>query len=132
MSLDSRGQASAELILATVIFMVIALSLIQLTSSEMDKTDSGNLGQVRMIGESVAETINTVYINGPGYSANLTLPSSPANYTVYVYSNGNLSMFYHNNNITIKLIPTSIQSFSMTNNGTPHQVKNNNGTIQFT
>lgn len=131
MSLDSKGQASAELILATVVFMVIALSLFQLASSEMDKTDSGNLGQVRMIGESVAETINTVYINGPGYSANLTLPSSPANYTVNVNSNGNLSVFYHTNNITIKLIPTSIQSFSMKNNGTSYQVINNNGTIQF-
>lgn len=132
MSLDSKGQASAELILATVVFMVIALSLFQLASSEMDKTDSGNLGQVRMIGESVAETINTVYINGPGYSANLTLPSSPANYTVNVNSNGNISVLYHNNNITIKLVPTSIQSFSMKNNGTSYQVTNNNGTIQFT
>ena len=132
MSLENKGQASAELILATVLFMVIAVSLIQLASSEMDKADTGNLGQARMIGESVAETINTVYINGPGYSANLTLPSSPANYTVYVYSNGNLSMFYHNNNITIKLVPTNVQSFSMTNNGTPHQVTNNNGIIQFT
>ena len=131
MSLDSKGQASAELILATVVFMVIALSLFQLASSEMDKTDSGNLGQVRMIGESVAETINTVYINGPGYSANLTLPSSPSNYTVNVNSNGNVSMLYHNNNITIKLVPTSIQSFSMKNNGTSYQVVNNNGTIQF-
>ena len=131
MSLDSKGQASAELILATVVFMVIALSLFQLASSEMDKTDSGNLGQVRMIGESVAETINTVYINGPGYSANLTLPSSPSNYTVNVNSNGNVSMLYHNNNITIKLVPTSIQSFSMKNNGTSYQVINNNGTIQF-
>ena len=131
MSLDSKGQASAELILATVVFMVIALSLFQLASSEMDKTDSGNLGQVRMIGESVAETINTVYINGPGYSANLTLPSSPSNYTVNVNSNGNISVLYHNNNITIKLVPTSIQSFSMKNNGTSYQVINNNGTIQF-
>ena len=131
MSLDSKGQASAELILATAVFMVIALSLFQLASSEMDKTDSGNLGQVRMIGESVAETINTVYINGPGYSANITLPSSPSNYTVNVNSNGNLSVFYHTNNITIKLVPTSIQSFSMKNNGTAYQVINNNGTIQF-
>ena len=132
MSLDSKGQASAELILATVVFMVIALSLFQLVSSGMDKTDSGNLGQVRMIGESVAETINTVYINGPGYSANITLPSSPANYTVNVNSNGNLSVLYHTNNITIKLIPTKITSSGAMTSGTTHQVTNNNGTIKFT
>lgn len=131
MRLDDNGQASAELILVTVVFLVIAGSLINLTSSEMDKTDTGNVGQVRMIGESMAETINTVYINGPGYSANLTVPTSPANYTVYVYSNGNLSLIYNNNNITIKLIPTNVQPFTMTNNGTPHQVINNNSVIQF-
>ncbi|MGB9979436.1 hypothetical protein [Methanobacterium sp.] len=130
MGIDSKGQASAELILATVVFMVIALSLIQLASSEMDKTDTGNLGQVRMIGESISETINTVYIRGPGYSANLTLPDSPANYTVYV-SNGNLNISYHGNSISIKLIPTKVQTFTMTNNGTSYQVMNNNRTIQF-
>ena len=131
MSLDSKGQASAELILATVVFFVIAITLFKLASSEIDKTESGNPGQVRMIGESVAETINTVYINGPGYSANLTLPSSPADYIVNVNSNGNLSVLYHNNNITIKLVPTNVQSFNMKNNGTSYQVINNNGTIQF-
>ena len=93
MHLDKKGQASAELILATVVFLVIAGSLISLTSSEMDKADVGNLGQARMTGEALAETINTVYINGPGYSANLTLQnlSNSASYTVYVYNSSNTS-----------------------------------------
>ena len=130
---DNKGQASAELILATVVFMVIALSLIQLASSEMDKADTGNLGQARAMGESVAATVNTVYVNGPGYSANVTLQNltNSANYTVYVYSNGNLSVIYRSNNITIKLIPTSITPFSMKNNGTTYKIMNNNGTIKL-
>jgi hypothetical protein len=135
MRLDNKGQVSAELILVTVVFLVIAGSLIQLGSSEMDKVTTGNLGQARMMGELVAETINTVYTNGPGYSANLTLPrfsNSTASYNVYVYSNGNMSVVYNGNNITIKLIPNNIQTFTMTNNGTIYIVKNNNGTIQFT
>ena len=131
MHLDKKGQASAELILVTVVFMVIALSLINLTSSEMDKSDTGNLGQARMIGESLAETINAVYINGPGYSANLTLQnlSNSAGYTVYIYNTtGNMSVIYHSNNITIKLVPMNVTTVLMTN-GTTHQVINNIGAI---
>ena len=131
MHLDKKGQASAELILVTVVFMVIALSLINLASSEMDKSDTGNVGQARMIGESLAETINTVYVNGPGYSANLTLQnlSNSAGYTVYIYNTtGNMSVIYHSNNITIKLVPMNVTTVLMTN-GTTHQVINNNGAI---
>lgn len=135
MRLDKNGQVSAELILVTLVFLIIAGSLIQFASSQMDKTDTGNLGQARMVGEHVAETINNVYVYGPGYSANITLPNFPNStdiYTVYVYSNGNMSVVYNGNNITIDLIPTNIQSVTMKNNGTIYTVRNNNGTIQFT
>ena len=133
--LDNFGQISAELILVTLIFLVIAVGLIQLVNSEMGQTSTGNQGQIRMMGEQVAETINTVYINGPGYSANLTLPNLPNSttaYTVNVNTNGSLNVIYNSNNIYIKLIPTNIQSKTMKNNGTTYIVKNNNGTITFT
>ena len=137
MQFDEKGQASAELILVTVVFLVIAGSLINLASSEMTKTDTGNLGEARMVGESLAETINTVYTNGPGYSANVTLQnlSNSASYTAYVYASNNvgyLNISYNNNNITIKLIPSMITSSGAMNSGTTHQVTNNNGTITFT
>ena len=128
---DDKGQASAELILVTVVFIVIAGSLASLTGSEMDKTDTGNLGQARMIGETVAETINTVYTNGPGYSANLTLPQLKSAYTVYIYNTGNINVLYNGNNMSIDVIPTNISSPVLTN-GTSHQVRNNNGTIVIT
>jgi hypothetical protein len=128
--LDNKGQVSAELILVTVVFLFITASFIQLGSSEMNKTDTGNLGQARMAGEIAAETINTVYTNGPGYSANLTLPNSTPSYNVYVYSNKNMSVVYNGNNITIKLIPHNIQNKNM-NSGQTYKVTNNNGTIQF-
>ncbi len=133
MSLDSKGQASAELILATVVFMVIALSLFQLASAEMDKTDTGNLGQARMIGESLAETINTVYINGPGYSANISLPNDFTYTASVVPGTGNSTLYvnYSNQIIPIKLIPTNINSKTM-NSGQTYIIKNNNGTIAFT
>lgn len=129
---DEKGIASAELIFVTVVFLIIAGGLINLTSSGMDKAETGNLGQARMAGEIIAGTINTVYINGNGYSANVTLPDLKSDYVVYIYSNGNISVVYNNNNMTIKLIPTSnIESFNMSN-GATYQVTNDNGNITFT
>ena len=129
--LDNKGQASAELILATVIFLVISLSFVNLITSEMNNTNTGNLGQVRMVGERIAETINTVYTNGNGYSANLNLPNT-LNYKVYVTNTGNLNMEYNSKNITIKIIPVNnINSITM-NPGQNYIVKNVNGTITFT
>jgi hypothetical protein len=132
--LDKKGQASAELIIVTVVFLVIAGSLINLASSEMDKSDAGNLGEARMMGEALTETINTVYTNGPGYSANLTLQnlSNSASYTVLVYTvsnTGYLNVSYHSSKINIKLIPNKITTSGAMSSGTIHQVTNNNGTI---
>lgn len=137
MLFDEKGQASAELILVTVAFIVIAGTLISLTSSEMDKTDTGNVGQARMMGESIAETINMVYTNGPGYSANISLQnlSGSASYTVNVYTSNNtgyLNVNYGSNNITIKLIPTNVTSSGAMASGTIHQVTNNNSNIIIT
>ena len=133
MHLDEKGQASIELILVTVVFLVIAGSLIQLASSEMDKSNTGNLGQARMIGETVAETINTVYINGNGYSVNLTLPNNIVFTASVVNGTGNSTLYinYSSQIIPIKLIPNNIQNKNMSN-GQSYIVKNNNGTIIFT
>ncbi|OEC84877.1 MULTISPECIES: hypothetical protein [Methanobacterium] len=132
MLLDKNGQASAELIFVTVIFLVIAAGMIQLTGSEMNKADTGSIAQVRMIGESVAETINTVYINGNGYSINLTMPNKTFDYTAYVSGAGNISMEYNNQNITIKLIPVNSTEPVTISPGQSYIVKNVNGTITFT
>jgi len=129
--LDKKGQASAELIFVTVIFLVIAAGMIQLTGSEMNKTNTGSNAQVRMIGESVAETINTVYINGNGYSINLTMPNKTFDYTVYVSNTGNITIGYNSNSVNIKLIPKNVNSKTL-NEGSTYIVKNNNGTITFT
>ncbi len=131
MLLDNNGIASAELLFVTLIFLIIAGGFINLINSEMDITQTGDLGKVRLIGERIAGTINTVYINGNGYSANVTLPNNP-NYTAYVNSSGFINMEYNNQNITIKILPANkTQSVTMTQNQR-YIVKNNNGTINFT
>ena len=131
MRIDNRGLASAELLFVTLIFLIMAGGLINLASSEMGITETGNLGEVRMIGERIAEVINTAYINGNGYSINMSLPND-FNYTVCINSSGFINMKYNNQNITVKVLPVDkIQDITMTN-GQRYAVKNNNGTITFT
>jgi len=116
----------------TLMFLIIAGSLINLTSSAMNRTETGTLGEVRMIGERIARTVNTVHLNGNGYSINLTMPDN-INYSAVVNSTNNtasVKMQYGANNITIRLIPTNVQSVIM-NNGQRYKVYNDNGTIRF-
>ena len=128
---DNKGQASAELILVTVVFLVISMSFVNLISGEMDKTQTGELGQARVLGEKIAETINTAYINGKGYSANLDLPDS-FDYKVYVNNSGYINMEYNNQNITIKLIPVNSTDSTILYSGKNYIVNNSNGNITFT
>lgn len=129
---DNKGQVSAELILVTVIFLVMALGFINLTSNEMGKTQTGKLGEARMLGEKIAGTINTVYNNGAGYSINLDLPEADKlNFTATVNSTGYVTMKYGTQTIQIKLIPKKIDNQLM-NPGERYKVYNDNGTIRFT
>lgn len=131
MRLDNRGLASAELLFVTLIFLIMAGGLINLANSEMNITQTGDLGETRMIGERIAEVINTAYINGNGYSINMSLPND-FNYTACINSSGFINMEYNNQDIIIKVMPVDkIQDITMTN-GQRYAVKNNNGTITFT
>ncbi|MBI5680747.1 MAG: hypothetical protein HZC47_07645 [Methanobacterium sp.] len=133
---DNKGQVSAELILVTVIFLVIALGFINLVSNEMGNTQTGKLGEARMLGEKIAETINTVYKNGPGYSINLDLPNADElNFTAKVTtvnSTGYLNMTYGTRSIQIKLIAKDYTLPINLNPGERYKVYNDNGTIRFT
>lgn len=130
MGLDDKGIASAELIFATLIFLIVITSLLNLTSTEMTKNQTAELGEVRIAGERIASAINTVFINGPGYAANVTLPSD-LTFTADVSTNGSLTMNYKGNSTVIKLIPKNVTSVTM-NPGQKYLIKNVNGTITFT
>jgi hypothetical protein len=128
---DEKGIASAELIFVTLIFIIIAGSFISLVNSSMDKTETGDLGKVRIVGEKIATTINTVYKNGAGYSINLDLRDD-VNYTAKVNSTGYVTVAYKGQNIPIKLIAKDyIENITM-NAGDRYKVYNDNGTIRFT
>lgn len=129
---DNKGQVSAELILATIIFLAIALSFINLASNEMDKAQTGKLGEARMLGEKIAGIINTVYNNGPGYSINLDLPNADElNFTATVNHTGYVTMQYGAQTIQIKLIAKDYLEDKVMNPGERYKVYNDNGTIRF-
>jgi len=100
---DENGIASAELLFVSLIFLILAGSLVSLIDSNMGRIQTGELAEVRMTGERIAGTINTVYTNGPGYSINLDLRGN-VNYTAEVNSTGYVTMQYKGQSIPIKLI----------------------------
>ncbi|WP_321421486.1 hypothetical protein [uncultured Methanobacterium sp.] len=138
---DDRGLASAELLFVTLIALVIIAGTLSIINNQMGIASSGDLGQARVLGEKLAETINTVYVNGNGYSILFNIPVTSSSYP-YVTANvtnssgtGNVIMFLGSTSstkkITIKIVPQKIQNATMTNNHT-YAIKNNNGTINIT
>ena len=111
--------------------MILLVGLSNLVSSESSQVQTGNIAQSRMTGEKIAEIINTVYINGIGYTISVTIPS-----TMTVYTNnpaGFISVYSSNTgtNISIKVIPKNIQT-SILNGGNMYNVTHNaSDTITF-
>jgi uncharacterized protein (UPF0333 family) len=129
MFLGNKGQISAELLFVTLIFLIIMGSLISLVSSEMDKTQTGELGKARILGEKIAETLNMVYQNGNGHSIILNLPND-FDFTAYVNNSGYVTVNYKGQVLNVKFIPKDIQAVTMQPNQI-YKVLNDNGTIKF-
>jgi len=131
--MDQKGIATADLLFATLIAIVIMGSLVSSINNEMNKSQSGDLGTIRVIGEKVAQTVNVVYTNGNGYNMNLTLTNvtNSSNYTISVNNSG-VAVNYNGKTININTIPkTNVTSANLTQ-GKRYLVKNVNGTISFT
>lgn len=141
---DDKGQFSAEFILISLIVLIILGGLISLVGSTMDKTQTADNGGARIMGEKIAETINTAYVSGSGYSIDLdlrtmnqelsssgnpfsftaTITNTSAGYVVAV-SNAGVSS-------SVSVIPRRFNGTSTLNNNNLYHVKNVNGTIQIT
>jgi uncharacterized protein (UPF0333 family) len=141
MCLDNKGQFSAEFILISLIVIIIIGGFVSLIGSTMDKTQTANNGGARILGEKIAETINTVYINGNGYSADLDLRtmnnvlssnSVPFSFTATISNSSGteiVTVSTGSSTSTINLIPKQISgTITMTNNNV-YKVKNVNGSI---
>jgi DNA mismatch repair ATPase MutL len=128
---DQKGFASAELLFATIIALVILSGMLTLSSSLMDKSQTGALGEARIWGEKTAEAINTVYIKGNGYSIDLKLQSDVA-FTMNVNSNGYITVFVNGRNVSVKMISKKLLNNYTLTSGNKYQILNQNGTIQIT
>jgi hypothetical protein len=144
---DDKGQASAEFIFVTLIAIIVIGSLVSVIGSNQAETQSSNVAGAKIMGEKIAETVNTVYINGNGYSIimNLSTLNSGMNSTTYPFlftatpsnttANGTtmgvITVTTGTTNMVINVIPTQFIGTTTLNNNKSYQVTNVNGVIQI-
>lgn len=117
------------MLFATLIVILVIASMVSLVDSELSKTQTGELGKARMVGERVAEAVNTVYINGPGYEVNLTLPNGT--YIINVM-NGAIKVYYGGKEVSLNVVPKTGIVTANLSAGSSYNLKNDNGTIKIT
>ncbi|MCK9150652.1 hypothetical protein [Methanobacterium alcaliphilum] len=128
--MDSKGIASVDLLLATLVAFVIFGSFISLISTETSNVETSELARTRIVGEKIASAINTAYMGGNGYKVNITIPGD-FNYSAIVRSNGTLAMGYKGQSFDILLIPRTNISYTNMTPGKGYTIRNTNGYIYF-
>lgn len=132
--MDDKGMATAELLFVTLIALFVAGAMLGLVSNELNQNQVGNLGESRITGESVAEALNTVFINGNGYSVTIHLDSDPS-LDALIFSSGNassLTIINSGKNVTIPIVPKQFAANYTLNSGKSYQIRNANGTLVIT
>lgn len=140
---DDKGQFSAEFILISLIVLIIIGGLVSLVGSTMDKTQTADNGGARIMAEKIAETINTAYVSGSGYSMNLDLRTmnqelsstgSPFNFTATITNTpSGYVVAVTNAGVTsnVNVIPKKFNGTNTMTNNNMYNVQNVNGTIQI-
>ncbi len=140
---DEKGFATAEFVFVSLIVLIIMGGMISLIGSTQNKAQAGQLGAASILGQKIAETVNTVYIDGNGYSATLdpttinkevSSTNNPFNFTANISTasgTGVLTVTTGSNSATISLIPTKFSGITSITNNRTYQVTNVNGTIQI-
>ncbi len=145
MFLDDKGQASAEFIFVTLIAVIVIGSLVSVIGSNQAKTQAGDVGGATVMGQKIAETVNTAYINGNGYSLTLNLSTlnsvmnstaNPFAFTAVISNSsgtGVVTVTTGASTVAINLIPTQFNGSAINNlnNNHVYTVTNVNGTIQI-
>jgi hypothetical protein len=140
---DNKGQVSAEFIFITLIVIIVIGGFVSLIGSNQDKTLTGNIGGATVLGEKIAETVNTVYINGNGYSIDLDLRTlnqtlSSSN-TTFIFNAtitnttgvGVVTVNTGGSTANVNLIPTKFSGNQTFTNNKVYHITNVNGTIQI-
>lgn len=141
---DDKGQFSAEFILISLVALIILGGLVSLVGSTMDKTQTADNGGARIMAEKIAETVNTAYVSGNGYSIDLDLRTlnqelsstgSPFSFTATITNTTSGYVVAMSNNgvsSSVNLIPKKYNGTLTLNNNNLYHVQNVNGTIQIT
>lgn len=141
---DDKGQFSAEFILISLVALIIMGGFISLIGSTMDKTQTADNGGARIMGEKIAETINTAYVSGNGYSIDMDLrtmnqelssTTTPFSFTATLSNStglGVVTVASGGASSSVNLIPKKFSGNLTLNNNNLYHVKNVNGTIQIT
>jgi len=133
MKLDNKGMATAELLFVTLIALVIIGAMLGLVSTGINNQEIGSLGESRIAGETIAEAINTAYMNGNGYSVTIRLDPDPT-FTAEIGSVGNsstLTIYNSGKNVTIPIIPKRFNSSYTLSSGKDYQIINIDGNINI-
>ncbi len=133
MELDNRGLASAELLFVMLIALIIIGGMVSLINTQMDNTQTGDLGVARIQGEKIATAVDTAYKNGKGYSIDISFPSGEnfVNFTAYVTNDGYVTVVYPGKTpMKIKLTTTKIfTNYTLSSSNKYRIVNNGNITI---
>ncbi len=130
--MDDGGVLFTDFILATLISLIIISALLGFANTSIDTAKSTEFSKAKMVGETVARSINMVYIQGPGDELNITLPGD-FNYNITIGNiNGKAAVVvnYNNGKSISYLIPDAnkISSSTMQPNET-YNIRNENGII---
>ncbi|BDH79373.1 MAG TPA: hypothetical protein GXX31_01785 [Methanothermobacter sp.] len=96
--MDDGGVLSTDFLLATLISLIIISALVGFANTSIDTAKSTEFSKAKMVGETVARSINMVYTQGPGDELNITLPGD-FNYNITIKNiNGKAAVVVNYNN----------------------------------
>ena len=96
--MDDGGVLSTDFLLATLISLIIISALVGFANTSIDTAKSTEFSKAKMVGETVARSINMVYTQGPGDELNITLPGD-FNYKITIKNiNGKAAVVVNYNN----------------------------------
>lgn len=89
--MKSEGWISADILLASLVTVILLTSMVTVIEERIDTANSiSQAVEARILGENLAETIESTYIGGEGFSTTYQSPRkiSNQNYIVVINSSG--------------------------------------------
>jgi len=91
MKIDSKGLVTADSLIAFLLIIVLLMSLTNITMNRIDTVNSiGEAVDARILGENIAERIESTDSNGQGYYTTFRMPANISGeyYKVQINSTG--------------------------------------------